>query len=132
MCICAYLSYCNLPLLIINILPIAEDVQEEEDEEYEVMDNSTTNCTISNETDPGAGSSLNTVLISAAMAGLGTFIAGLLLGILLKYCHTSYQRKPTEPPPDPIHVYESVHPNLKLKENPAYACSATLGPSSEK
>ena len=74
--------------------------------------------------DSRSGSSLSTadtVAISAVVAGLCSFTAGLLLGVLLTRCGVHCRRKQkrgqTERPP----VYEDIQPDEKaVKHNEAY------------
>ena len=80
---------------------------------------------VSNST--SASSSLSTadaVAITAVVAGLCSFTAGLLLGVLLTrcnvHCHKQQKRGQTERPP----VYEDIQPETKagieLQTNEAY------------
>ena len=75
----------------------------------------------------GTSSSLSTagaVAITAVVAGLCSFTAGLLLGVLLTRCGVHCRRKQkrgqTERPP----VYEDIQPDekagIELKHNEAY------------
>ena len=82
-------------------------------------------CHVSNST--SASSSLSTadaVAITAVVAGLCSFTAGLLLGVLLTrcklHCHRQQKSGQTERPP----VYEDIQPKTKagieLQTNEAY------------
>ena len=82
-------------------------------------------CNVSNST--SASSSLSTadaVAITAVVAGLCSFTAGLLLGVLLTrcnvHCHRQQKSGQTERPP----VYEDIQPETKagieLQTNEAY------------
>ena len=83
-------------------------------------------CQGSNSTS-ASSSSLSTTdvaVISAVVAGLCSFTAGLLLGVLLTrcnvHCHKQQKRGQTERPP----VYEDIQPETKagieLQTNEAY------------
>ena len=84
-------------------------------------------CTMCYSSSSGAGSSLSTagaLAITAVVAGLCSFTAGLLLGVLLTrcgvHCHRKQKRGQTERPP----VYEDIQPDekagIELKHNEAY------------
>ena len=67
---------------------------------------------------------MDAVAISAVVAGLSSFTAGLLLGVLLTRCGVHCRRRQkkgqTERPP----VYEDIQPDekagIELKHNEAY------------
>ena len=70
-------------------------------------------------------STTDVAVISAVVAGLCSFTAGLLLGVLLTrcnvHCHRQQKRGETERPP----VYEDIQPETKvvyiqLQKNEAY------------
>ena len=82
---------------------------------------------VGNSSSSGTSSSLSTagaVAISAVVAGLCSFTAGLLLGVLLTrcgmHCRRKQKRGQTERPP----VYEDIQPDekagIELKHNEAY------------
>ena len=84
-------------------------------------------CMMCYSSSSGASGSLSTagaVAISAVVAGLCSFTAGLLLGVLLTrcgvHCCRKQKRGQTERPP----VYEDIQPDekagIELKHNEAY------------